>query len=112
MLAMAIEQTVNLRELTIEELTGRFATAEEGYELGDVTDGFGKLLLMEEEWAARQHQRGGSSSGTKPVTKPKPQGNQGEGQAPASKVRPPANGRMGTAAIAARQVIGPKNAVR
>jgi hypothetical protein len=53
MLAMAIEQTVNLRELTIEELTGRFATAEEGYELDDATDGLGKLLLTEEEWAAR-----------------------------------------------------------
>jgi hypothetical protein len=52
MLAMAIEQTVNLRELTIEELTGRFSTAEEGYELDNVTNGFGKLLLMEEEWAA------------------------------------------------------------
>jgi hypothetical protein len=53
MLAMAIEQTVNLRELTIEELTGHFATAEEGYELDDVTNGFGKLLITEEEWAAR-----------------------------------------------------------
>jgi hypothetical protein len=111
MLAMAIEQTVNLWELTIEELTSRFATAEEGYKLDDVTDGFGKLLLTEEEWAAQQHQRGGSSSDTKPTTKPKPQGNQG-GQAPARKVRPPASERRGTAAIAARRVIGPRNAIR
>jgi hypothetical protein len=85
MLAMAIEQTVNLWELTIEELTGRFATAEEGYELDDVTDGFGKILLTEEEWAARHYQRGGSSSGTKPVTKPKPQGNQGGGSSSGEK---------------------------
>uniref|UniRef100_A0ACD5V9N0 Uncharacterized protein n=1 Tax=Avena sativa TaxID=4498 RepID=A0ACD5V9N0_AVESA len=61
--AMAIEQTVDLRTLSIEELTGRFITAEEGYVLDDgVTDGVGKLLLTEEEWAARQKQRTGGSS--------------------------------------------------
>jgi hypothetical protein len=54
MMAMAIEQTVNLRSLTIEELTGRFITAEEWYEMDDSTDGTGKLLLTEEEWASRQ----------------------------------------------------------
>ncbi|XP_071685196.1 uncharacterized protein [Lolium perenne] len=79
MVAMAIEQTVVLRDLTIEELTGRFFTVEEGYELDDATDGVGKLLLTEEEWAARQRQCGGSSSGTKPAANPKPQGNQGGG---------------------------------
>uniref|UniRef100_A0ACD6A031 Uncharacterized protein n=1 Tax=Avena sativa TaxID=4498 RepID=A0ACD6A031_AVESA len=78
MIAMAIEQTVRLRDLTIEELTGRFTTAEEGYELDDATEGVGKLLLTEEEWAARQRQRGqGSSSagdkGGKGTGKPKPQ---------------------------------------
>ncbi|KAK1631215.1 hypothetical protein QYE76_005530 [Lolium multiflorum] len=65
MMAMAIEQTVNLREMTIKELTGRFIfiTAEEGYKLDDATDGLGKLLLKEEEWAthaaapARQQRR-------------------------------------------------------
>jgi hypothetical protein len=63
MIAMAIEQTVDLRELTVEDLTGRFTTAEEGYELDDeISDGVGKLLLTEEEWAARQKQRSGSSS--------------------------------------------------
>jgi hypothetical protein len=35
MMAMAIEQTVDLHELTVEDLTGRFITAEEGYELDD-----------------------------------------------------------------------------
>ncbi|KAK1684558.1 hypothetical protein QYE76_045406 [Lolium multiflorum] len=52
-MVMAIEQTVNLRTLTIEEVTGRLITAEEGYNLDDVGDGVGKLLLTE-EWAARQ----------------------------------------------------------
>ncbi|KAK1613361.1 hypothetical protein QYE76_037034 [Lolium multiflorum] len=61
MMAMAIEQTVDLHELTVEDLTGRFITAEEGYELDDeISDGVGKLLLTEEEWAARQKQRSGS----------------------------------------------------
>jgi hypothetical protein len=63
MLAMAIEHTVDLRTLTIEDLTGRFTTAEEGYELDDVSEGVGKLLLTEEEWAARQRQRGGQPTG-------------------------------------------------
>jgi hypothetical protein len=85
MVAMAIEQTVNLRELTIEELTGRFSTAEEGYELDDITDGVGRLLLTEEEWAARHRQRGGTSGGTKPAPKPKPQGNQGGGSSSGDK---------------------------
>jgi hypothetical protein len=54
MVVMAIEQTVDLRTLTVEDLTGRFTTAEEGYNLDDATDGVGKLLLTEEEWASRQ----------------------------------------------------------
>jgi hypothetical protein len=76
MIAMAIEQTVDLRELTVEDLTGRFTTAEEGYELDDeISDGVGKLLLTEEEWAARQKQRSGSSSsGGSGDKKGKPQG--------------------------------------
>jgi hypothetical protein len=53
-MVMAIEQTVNLRELTIEDLTGRLITAEEGYDLDDITDGTSKLLMTKEEWAARQ----------------------------------------------------------
>jgi hypothetical protein len=72
-MVMAIEQTVNLRTLTIEEVTGRLITAEEGYDLDDVGDGVGKLLLTEEEWAARQKKGapGGGSSG-KTAYKPKP----------------------------------------
>uniref|UniRef100_A0ACD5XRG8 Uncharacterized protein n=1 Tax=Avena sativa TaxID=4498 RepID=A0ACD5XRG8_AVESA len=73
---MAIEQTMNLRELTIEDLTGRLITAEEGYELDDAIDGVNnKLLLSEEEWKARQQQRGqgSSSSGQKGYPKQKVQ---------------------------------------
>jgi hypothetical protein len=58
MMAMAIEQTVDLRQLTIEDLVGRFNTAEEGYDLDDTTDAAGKLLLTEEEWEGRARQRG------------------------------------------------------
>jgi hypothetical protein len=87
MMAMAIEQTVDLRTLTIEDLTGRFTTAEEGYGLDDeVTDGVGKLLLTEEEWAARQNVRTGCSSGGeikgKPQGKPKSPGRDGTKSAP------------------------------
>jgi hypothetical protein len=45
-MVMAIEQTVNLRELTIEDLTGRLITAEEGYDLDDITDGTSKLQSL------------------------------------------------------------------
>jgi hypothetical protein len=51
-MVMAIEQCVNLRKLTIEDLCGCLLTTEEGYELDKVTDGIGKLLMME-EWTAR-----------------------------------------------------------
>ena len=42
---MAIEQTMDLKELTIEELTGRLITAEEGYELDDVVDRSHPIVL-------------------------------------------------------------------
>ncbi|KAM0826297.1 hypothetical protein ACQ4PT_068956 [Festuca glaucescens] len=72
-MVMAIEQTVDLRTLTIEEVTGRLITAEESYDLDDVGDGVGKLLLTEEEWAARQRQSApGSGSSGKPAHKSKP----------------------------------------
>jgi hypothetical protein len=79
-MVMAIEQTMNLRELTIEDLTGRLITAEEGYDLDDeVSNGLGKLLLTEEEWESRQLQRGkstasGSGNSHKSAPKPKKQG--------------------------------------
>jgi hypothetical protein len=82
MMSMAIEQTVDLRTLTVEDLTGRFTAAEEGYDLDDeFTAGVGKLLLTEEEWAARQNARGGSTSGGekkgKQQGKPKSPGSDG-----------------------------------
>ena len=83
-MVMAIEQVVNLRELTIEELCGRLLTAEEGYNLDDATDGVNKLLLTEEEWASRQRQRGkgvpgGNVNSGKPAFRRKQQGAQGGG---------------------------------
>jgi hypothetical protein len=39
---------VNLKKLRIEELSGRLFTAEEGYDVDNVTDDTGKLLLIEE----------------------------------------------------------------
>lgn len=67
-MVMAIEQTVKLRELTIEDLCGRLLTAEEGYDLDDATDGVNQLRLTEDEWRVRAKRRGsdgagGSSSG-------------------------------------------------
>jgi hypothetical protein len=88
LMVMAVEQTVDLRELTIEDLTGRLITAEEGYDLDDIVDSVGtKLLLTEEEWMARLQQRGpGLSSVSKGNHKQKPQGGdkeKGSGSAPA-----------------------------
>jgi hypothetical protein len=40
--------SVNLRELTSEDLWGHLLTAEEGYDLDDATDGVSKLLMTEE----------------------------------------------------------------
>jgi transposase InsO family protein len=79
---MAIEQTVKLRELTIEDLCGRLLTAEEGYGLDDATDGVNQLLLTEEEWRARAKRRdsdgaGGSSSGKQQKARPSGGGKDG-----------------------------------
>jgi hypothetical protein len=80
MVAMAIKQTVDPRTLTVEDLTRRFTTAKERYNLDDATDDVGKLLLSEEEWASRQRQRGGNTSnaahgsGSGGKTSPKPKG--------------------------------------
>ncbi|XP_071685359.1 uncharacterized protein [Lolium perenne] len=69
-MVMDIEQTVDLKQLTIEDLCGRLLTVEQGYDLDDATDGVGKLLLTEDEWRSRQKGRnsddsGGSGSGGK-----------------------------------------------
>ncbi|KAI4387536.1 hypothetical protein MLD38_005362 [Melastoma candidum] len=56
-LAMAIESLVDLKTLSIEELTGRLLVVEERGELDDVRPSGEKLLLTEEEWQTRQRQR-------------------------------------------------------
>jgi broad specificity phosphatase PhoE len=113
-MVMAIEQTVDLRELTIEDLTGRLITAEEGYDLDDVVDSVGtKLLLTEEEWMARLQQRGpSSSSGSKGNHKQKPRA---ATRRRAAAVRPPAvphRGARETAVIVAKLDTGPRSAAR
>lgn len=66
-MAMAIKSFVDLKTLTIEELRGRLLIVEESYDLDDVGSSVEKLLLAEEEWTSRQHQRmqGASSGGEK-----------------------------------------------
>jgi hypothetical protein len=86
-MVMAIEQCVNLRELTIEYLCGCLLTTEEGYELDKVTDGVGKLLMTEEEWTARhqcQHGQGSSYGGDK-----------GNNDKTGGKLKPPSGDKSG-----------------
>jgi hypothetical protein len=69
---MVIEKVVILRGLTIEDLYGPLLTEEEGYNLDDVDNDVGKLLLLEEERKAHQLQpTGGSSSGVEKMGKRK-----------------------------------------
>ena len=62
--AVAIEMVKNLKELTIEELIAHLRAAEERFEpsVDQVADKMPKLLLTEEEWAARSKNRAGSDS--------------------------------------------------
>jgi hypothetical protein len=54
--AFSIETLLDLKTLTIEELIGRLKMAKERLRIEAVTDKASKLLLMEEDWAARnQH---------------------------------------------------------
>jgi hypothetical protein len=57
--AVTIEMFCNLNELSVEELVGRFRAAEDRFEapVESVTDKAGRLLLTEEEWAARNKSR-------------------------------------------------------
>lgn len=57
--AIAIEQLLDLKTLSIEEVTGRLRTVEERYRPGDndgAVDG-GRLLLTEEQWLERRRNR-------------------------------------------------------
>jgi hypothetical protein len=49
MIAMAIDQNIDPKELSIEELIGHFHTVEESYDLHDLIDGSGKLRITEDE---------------------------------------------------------------
>jgi len=66
--AVAIEMFSDLKTLTIEELVGRLRAAEDRFEpsVEQVTEKMSKLLLTEEEWAAKQKGRADpdSSSGS------------------------------------------------
>ena len=61
-IALSIETLVDLDTLSVEELTGRLKAAEERYDLEQAEAGVCRLMMMEEEWAARLKGRGGSSS--------------------------------------------------
>lgn len=69
-LAVAIEMFCDMKTLTIEELVGRLQAAEDRFEptVDQVTDKAGRLLLTEEDWAAKKKHRlqsESSSSGGK-----------------------------------------------
>ena len=53
--AMTIEMFCDIKKLSIEELVGRLRAAKDRFEpsVEQVTDKTGRLLLTEEEWAAR-----------------------------------------------------------
>ncbi|CAH9146107.1 unnamed protein product [Cuscuta epithymum] len=81
-MAMAIESLVDLKTLSIEELTGRLRVVEERGDLDDSTHAGGRLLLTEEEWKARQRGKdlpGGIDKKNKSMTKQKsPTGSKGK----------------------------------
>jgi hypothetical protein len=72
-MACSIETLLDLKQLSIEELSGHLAASEGRSEPKPETGG--KLYLTEEEWLARATNRqpgsGGSGSGSKPAHKPK-----------------------------------------
>jgi hypothetical protein len=73
--AVAIEMFSDLKMLTIEELIGRLRAAEDRFKpsVEQVADKMPKLMLTEEEWAARSKNRVGSDSLSGP-------GNKGKGR--------------------------------
>jgi hypothetical protein len=62
--AMAIEMFKDLKVLTIEELVGHLRATEERFEplMEQITDKVPKLLLSEEEWAAKHKSRADTDS--------------------------------------------------
>nr|AAM01114.1 Putative retroelement [Oryza sativa Japonica Group]AAN04951.1 Putative retroelement [Oryza sativa Japonica Group]AAP52934.1 retrotransposon protein, putative, Ty1-copia subclass [Oryza sativa Japonica Group] len=52
--AISIEQLIDLKTLSVEELTGRLKSVEERYEIdGNGSEAYGRLLLTEEQWMER-----------------------------------------------------------
>lgn len=79
-MSMAIESLIDLKTMSIKELTGRMSVCKDHYDLDDDTQSTGRLLLTH-KWLARERQGGGggSSSGkgggkNKSPAKPKSQG--------------------------------------
>ncbi|XP_073363708.1 uncharacterized protein [Aegilops tauschii subsp. strangulata] len=64
-MAMAIESLIDLKTMTIEELTGRLSACEDHYDLDDTAQSGARLMYTSAEWDARERQLGssGSSSG-------------------------------------------------
>ena len=61
-IALSIEMMLDLSTFTIEDVTGRLRAVDERLEQATATKDSGKLLLTEEEWAARRNSRKTASS--------------------------------------------------
>lgn len=83
-IAISIETMLDLKELTVEDLVGRLKLAEDRLGVEAVTDKTGKLLLTQEDWAARNRYRllpesSSSTGGEKKPRKSKFGGGDGRG---------------------------------
>ena len=95
-MAMAIESLIDLKTMTIEELTGRLSACEDHYDLDDTVQSSARLMYTSAEWDARERQlgSGGRSSGGNNNNKSKSPGKnkfQGGGKA-----MPPSTGASGS----------------